>query len=197
MEDLIEMQHWPQNGQMINVQAYKQDGTLYRQWNGVKVIEVSPEVIVTFMYKTKVVEKSGQHWIVREPIIWFFPIDDWYNTTALIRKGGIYFYTNLASKPLFEDNTMKFIDYDLDIKSYPGLTTKLVDKTEYENHKDKYSYSKRLIRIIDQTALHIMTLINNEDGFFSTDVINQYVRELVATKQISIKIGNDLIGDLL
>ena len=46
--------------QIINVQAYKHDGTLYRQWNGVKVLEVSSFNVVLFMFKTKVAELSGQ-----------------------------------------------------------------------------------------------------------------------------------------
>lgn len=182
----------PQSGQIVNIQAYKQDGTLYRQWNGVKVLESSPEVVVALMYKTKVAEATGQKWIVREPIIWFFPTQEWFNTTALIRKSGTYFYTNMSSSPLFEDNTIKFIDYDLDIKAYPESAIKLVDKSEFEKHKVLFNYSDKLVEIINRTSAQVIKYIQLGDGYFSEDVIDQYVKELVDSKQLSIKTGNEI-----
>jgi protein associated with RNAse G/E len=47
--------------QIINVQAYKHDGTLYRQWNGLVVFDVQPKYITLIMPQTKVIEKNGQH----------------------------------------------------------------------------------------------------------------------------------------
>ena len=88
-------------GQIINIQAYKHNGKLYRQWNGARVIEVSPEQVVLFMYKTKVKESKKQKWTIREPMLWWFPLDELFNTTAIIRKSGTYFYTNIASPPIF------------------------------------------------------------------------------------------------
>lgn len=173
---------------IINVQAYKEDGTLYRQWNGVKIIESSPELIVLFMYKTKVEELTGQRWVIREPVLWFMPRDRFFNTTGLIRRSGTYFYTNIASPPIFEDNTIKFIDYDLDIKAYPGQKVKLVDVGEYEFHKEKFKYSPKLMAIIDQTCKDILKLIKMKEEFFDETVIDTYIKELVDNKDLSKKL---------
>ena len=180
-----------QNGQILNVQAYKQNGLLYRQWNGVKVIEVSPERWVLFMYKTKVTEKNGQKWIVREPMIWWMPKYSFYNTTGLIRQSGTFFYTNIASPPIYEDNTIKFIDYDLDIKFYPNTPIKVVDKMEYENHKIKYKYSVKLQNIIQKTVKNIINKIKLKEDFFDEDVIDRYIEELVDLNLISSKFMNN------
>ena len=175
------------NGQIVNVQAYKHDGTLYRQWNGVKVIEASPERWVLFMYKTKVSEKSGQRWIVREPIIWWMPRDNFTNTTGLIRPTGTYFYTNLASPPIYEEGTIKYIDYDLDIKAYPDFPIKVVDRGEYEKHKILYKYSEELQNIIERTLLQTIKRIKLKEEFFDEDVIDRYLEELADEKLISKK----------
>ncbi len=87
---------------IINVQAYKHDGTLYRQWNGVKVVEVSQYSIALLMYKTKVQERKGSRWVMREPLVWFFPLDGFFNTMCLIRHTGIYYYVNLSSPPFLK-----------------------------------------------------------------------------------------------
>lgn len=176
-----------QKHQITNVQAYKQDGTLYRQWNGVKVIEVTPEYLVLFMYKTKVLEDNGQRWVIREPVLWYMPREQFFNTTGIIRKSGTYFYTNLASPPFFEDDTIKYIDYDLDIKAYPEQKVKLVDKNEYEDHKDKYNYSKELVEIIDRTVKRVMKLISFGEECFDEDVVDTYIKELVENKDLPKK----------
>ena len=176
-----------ENGMIVNVQAYKHDGTLYRQWNGVKVIEASPEKWVLFMHKTKVSEKSGQKWIVREPIIWWMPREDFYNTTGLIRPTGTYYYTNLASPPYFEDNTIKYIDYDLDIKAYPGTATKVVDINEYNRHKEEFGYPIKLQNLLDRTVKAVKKQIANKEDIFDEDVIETYLTELMEEKLISQK----------
>lgn len=175
------------NGAIINIQAYKHDGTLYRQWNGVKVIESSPERYVLFMYKTKVSEKSGQKWVVREPIIWWMPKYLFSNTTGLIRPSGTHFYTNLASPPIFEDGTIKFIDYDLDIKAYPDTPIKVVDQNEYKRHSKEYNYSNKLMNIIKWTTENTIKKIKIKEGFFDEDVIDEYLEQLLEAKLISQK----------
>lgn len=174
--------------QVVNVQAYKANGTLYRQWNGCKVLEASRDLIVLLMYKTKVAELNGQRWSVREPIIWYMPKDAFYNTTGLIRKSGTYFYTNIASPPFYEEGTIKFIDYDLDIKAYPGQKTKVVDKNEFEANRIKMGYSPKLVKILEETVDTVSRLIAYQEGFFDEDVIDTYIKELVNNKDLAKKL---------
>ncbi len=186
-------QKTPTLGDIVNVQAYKHDGMLYRQWNGLKVIESSPDLVVLFACKTKVAEKRGQRWIIREPMLWFFSSNNFFNTNILLRKSGSFFYTNLSSPSWFEDQTIKYIDYDLDIKIYPNKTVKLVDQEEWKIHKDKYNYPQNLINKIEETTRELMIDINNKDGIFNYDVIDSYVDQLKNQKLIkkNIKINDD------
>ena len=179
------------SGQILNVQAYKHDGTLYRQWNGLKVLEVSNEAVVLLMFKTKVIEKSGQRWIVREPTLWWFPREGWYNTTGLIRASGTYFYTNLASPFLFEDNTIKYIDYDLDIKAYPGKPVKVVDRKEFERHSEQMGYGTKLIKIVEDELQAVLKLIKAGDYYFDDEVVDQWIEYLVDKKYLGAKFINE------
>ena len=175
------------NGQIVNVQAYKHDGTLYRQWNGAKVIEVSKERIVLFLYKTKVAEKSGQKWSVREPMLWWMSREEFRNTTGLIRSSGTHFYTNLASPAIYEDGVVKFIDYDLDIKAYPGMRTKVVDEKEFDQNKVNMNYPQEIIEEVLSTTNRVLEEIKSKEGFFDEDVIDEYIEELLELKLISQK----------
>ena len=178
-----------QKGKIVNIQVYKNNGLLYRQWNGVKVIDVSPHLWVFLMYKTKVSEKRGQKWVVREPYIWWMPTKQFYNTTGLIRSNGIYFYTNLASPPFFEDNTVKYIDYDLDIKAYPESAIKIVDKNEYNINKIKYNYSIKTQKIIEKTVTEVIKYIKEKKYFFNKKNVKKYIYNMFKEKLLPKKIN--------
>lgn len=174
-------------GQIINVQAYKHDGTLYRQWNGVKVIDITPDNITLFMYKTKVLDITNQKWVIKEPIIWWMPTKKFFNTTGLVRNVGTHYYTNLASPPIYEDGTLKYIDYDLDIKNYPGIKTKVVDKREFQEHSKLMNYPEKLINIIQSTKDEVLEQIKAKEGRFDSDKVVDTLEYLYKNKLISKK----------
>ena len=174
-----------QKHQIINIQAYKHNGKLYRQWNGAKVIENSKDLVVVLMNKTKVIEKEGQKWVLREPKVWFFPLAKFFNTMVLIRKKGIFYYTNVASSPIFEDNTIKFIDYDIDIKVYPQQKTRIVDQKEYEMNQKQFHYSQKLIRKIAKAIDEVLEIIRNKNDHFNHKIFNNHLSKLVKTKDLS------------
>lgn len=174
-------------GQIVNVQAYKHDGTLYRQWNGAKVIHVSPDIITLFMFKTKVLDKSKQKWVIKEPIIWWMPTHEFYNTTGLVRDTGTHYYTNLASPPIYEDKTIKYIDYDLDIKHYPGTKTKVVDKLEFQENSRVMNYSQKLKDTVIATQDRLLEMIKDEQKHFSPKTVSWILDYLFENKLISKK----------
>ena len=47
---------------------------------------------------------------------------------------GIYYYCNLSSPFVCDEEALKYIDYDLDIKVYPNGKYHLLDEDEYEQH---------------------------------------------------------------
>lgn len=166
-------------GLIINVQAYKHNGILYRQWNGVKVINNTIDGIILYMFKTKVKEKNKRSWSVSEPVIWKFWKNEFYNSTSLLRDIGPHYYVNLASPPVFENNTLKFIDYDLDIKKYPKTRIKIVDQKEFDNNKIKLNYSNKLILKIKKTTEIIFDKLKNKEGFFDKNKIKYFYKKIM------------------
>ena len=170
--------------QIINVQAYKHDGELYRQWNGALVFDDTKDCLVLILPQTKVIKNNGQHWRTKEPTLWYFPKhNQFYNATALIRKNGYYIYTNLASPFVFENNTLKFIDYDLDIKYYPGSSIQVVDVEEYKRHIIKYNYSKEVCNKIEDTKNKLLRMIHNKEFIYAKSFTKKYMKQLIEDRQ--------------
>lgn len=173
-------------GHFVDVQAFKYDGTLYRQWNGVKVFLDSHNFVCAILNKTKVIEKSGQKWSIKEPTLWFFSKTDFYNVTVLPRKDGLYYYINLASPFFHEDNAIKYIDFDFDIKIYPGKAFSIVDHLDFQKNKEKL-YSDDLVATIYKNLAKISKLVQEKDTIFDENYINSILKSLIDMNEISKK----------
>ncbi|WP_338822713.1 DUF402 domain-containing protein [Mycoplasmopsis felifaucium] len=168
-------QNLPLPGSIINVQAYKFNGMLYRQWNGVKVLRNTDKHFVLCMHKTKVSEKFKHNWIYKDYVLWFMPKQGMYNALILLKPVQNYIYVNIASPPIFEDNTLKFIDLDLDVKAYPHNGASIVDGDEFKSNAYLYEYSKDLKEMVWEAATEVMGKYSNDEYFFNNQVINYYI----------------------
>lgn len=172
-------------GQIINVQAYKHNGLLYRQWNGVKVLFNDNEKLVLIMWKVKVSEEEEKHWGYKEPVIWFFPKKNFYNVLILLKKTGHYTYVNIASTPFFEDETLKYVDYDFDIKQQPKKELKLVDREEFHKNFANLKYPEKLKMISYNEISRIFNMFNNYQEVFDPKYIEYFIKLAVKDKSFN------------
>ncbi|APJ38357.1 DUF402 domain-containing protein [Mycoplasmopsis pullorum] len=172
-------------GKMITVQAYKYNGQLYRQWNKAKVLYNNQNHIVLILFKTKVTESSGKGWVYREPVIWFFSKKNMFNGLILLKKNGHYTYINLASTPIFEDETLKFVDYDLDVKCYPHKDLKIVDRDEFFTNSKKFKYPQSLKNAVYKNLSVLTEMYNNYQYFFNDKIIEYYLKKAIEDKIIN------------
>ena len=150
-----------QIGERFIIHSYKHDGSIHRSWDEAILLENNSDYLVFGNDKTRVVESDGRTWRTKEPAIMFFYKHSWYNVIGQLKYDGIYYYCNLASPFVIEDKTIKYIDYDLDLRIFPKGDYKILDKLEYEYHKTKMGYSDDLDFVIN-TALE--DLINDYEN---------------------------------
>ena len=135
-------------GDLYQIQCYKHDGKIHRAWDEAVLLDVKKDYMVFGNNKTTVTESEGSTWKTKEPAVMYFFKDKWYNVIVQMKKNGIYYYCNIASPFIIEENTIKYIDYDLDLRIFPRGDFKILDKLEYEYHKKKMRYSKKLDIVI-------------------------------------------------
>lgn len=135
-------------GDVYQIQCYKHNGKIHRAWSEAVVLDIKKDYIVFGNNKTKVTEAEGNVWKTKEPAIMYFFKDRWYNVIAQIKKDGIYYYCNIASPFIIEENTIKYIDYDLDLRIFPNGEYKVLDRLEYQYHKKIMEYSDELDIVI-------------------------------------------------
>ncbi|MGM8363843.1 DUF402 domain-containing protein [Virgibacillus sp. W0181] len=161
-------------GSQIVIESYKHNGNRHRTWKENTVLHGSEEVIIGANDKTKVVESDGRIWNTREPSIFYFHSNYWFNVIGMLRDNDIYYYCNIGSPFLIENSVLKYIDYDLDIKIYPDMTYELVDEDEYEHHKVMMDYPQILDKILYTHIDYLLSWSRQRKGPFMPGFIDQW-----------------------
>ena len=160
--------NYPEVGQTVEIHSYKHNSKIHRIWQETTILDVSDEVVIGAKNKTLVMEADGRTWYTREPAVCYFYSQYWFNVLCMLRKDGVYFYCNLSSPFIYDQETIKYIDYDLDVKVFPDLSYKILDEDEfleaYKNsqiNKDDYDlvYSVR-DRLLDEIKNGTNKLMN-------------------------------------
>lgn len=174
----------PKEGEFVTIQSYKHDGKLHRTWRDTMVLKTSEHSMIGVNDHTLVTESDGRRWVTREPAIVYFHKKYWFNVIAMIREKGVSYYCNLASPFLLDDEALKYIDYDLDIKVFPDGEKRLLDVDEYEMHSQMMNYPNDIDFILKENVKILVDWINNGEGPFSEGYIDIWYNRY---KQLSHK----------
>ncbi|WP_412031603.1 DUF402 domain-containing protein [Metamycoplasma buccale] len=165
-------------GQLTSIQAFKYDGTLYRQYEGAKIIANLKDFVVLLLLKTKVMEKTIS-WVVTEPILFFFAKNHFYNASiTLNKKKDNYIYINLASPFYIDNGILKYIDFDIDIKSYLNQEFSVIDWSDFKNSIISYKYPLELIYRVYDELDYLYEQFKTKNGVFSKKMVDSFVKLL-------------------
>lgn len=161
----------------VKIMSFKHNGSIHRVWENAHVIEADDEKIVVCTKKTRVEEATKRVWYTKEPAILYFFYREWYNVIAMLRKDGVYYYTNISSPCVVDNGYIKYIDYDLDLKTFRNGKYKIMDQNEFYCHKYSMSYSSKLETIAMETLDHVIDLYQKNTFPFSDEIALQYYED--------------------
>ena len=163
-------------GDKLQIQCYKHNGKIHRAWDEAVLLDMKKDYVVFGNNRTKVTEAEGNVWKTNEPAIMYYFKDKWFNVIAQLKKDGIYYYCNIASPYIIEDNTIKYIDYDLDLRIFPSGEYKVLDQLEYKYHKKIMNYSEELDFVIKNALQELIDVYKNKDLVFNGDNNYEYYK---------------------
>ncbi len=166
-------------GDNVIIQSYKHNQSLHRIWKHETVIENNEDCIIVANKRTKVVESNGRFWYTKEPSVSFFFKNHWYNVIAILKKKRITFYCNLASPALIDDEAIKYIDYDLDLRVESDFTYRVVDIHEFKAHSKEMNYSDKITNILAKETLDLRSRIDQRLYPFNHDLIEKLYQNFI------------------
>lgn len=162
----------PAEGEIIQIHSYKHNGIIHRVWEETRVLKANKQIVIGGNDHTLVTESDGRTWITREPAICYFHTELWFNIISMIRTDGIYYYCNLGSPFVYDEEALKYIDYDLDVKVYPDMTYTILDEDEYEYNREHMGYPDVIDQILKQNIDKLIRWIRQRKGPFSPDFVD-------------------------
>ena len=174
-------------GDHLNIHSYKHDSKIHRSWDEATYLNEDEEYMIFGNYKTLVIESDGRTWHTKEPAIMFFSKKHWFNIIGQLKKTGIYYYCNIASPFIIEENTIKYIDYDLDLRVFPDVSFKVLDRGEYNYHKKIMNYSDDIDKILKQELTILINKVREKEYPFNKETIETYYKLYKTATTKSIK----------
>ncbi len=161
-------------GRKYVIHGYKHDGKIHRTWDEAILLEVHEDYLIFGNERTKVTESDGRTWRTKEPAVLYFFYKSWYNIIGQYKKNGIYYYCNIASPFIIEEGAIKYIDYDLDLRVFPGGSFKVLDRGEYKYHKALMHYSDSIDHILKSELTNLINLVRNKELSFEPGTVESY-----------------------
>lgn len=163
-----------QVGDRLKIECYKHNGFLDHTSDDGIVVEISDDYLIVANDYTKLTEHDGRSHYTREPAVLFFYKNSWFNIIGQLKKQGLFYYCNIATPYIIDDKTIKYIDYDLDLRVFPDGGFRILDRNEYKYHKKIMNYSLELDFIIHKELSKLIELKKAEKGPFSPGVVVKY-----------------------
>ncbi len=170
------------NNQPINLKVicYKHNGSFQRSCDQAILLDETKDFLVCANYKTKITERGGNSYYTKEPAILVFYKHNWFNIIAQLKSYGLFYYCNIASPFVIEKDTIKYIDYDLDLRVFPNGTYKVLDRNEYNFHKKIMKYPKPICDIVERELKKLIHKKELKEDIFNEDVVKKYLKKFEA-----------------
>ena len=81
---------------------------------------------------------------------------------------------NMPSPYIIDGKSIKYIDYDLDLRVFPDGSFKVLDRGEYKYHKSIMNYPEKVDIILKEELTNLINQVRNKEGIFSPGVVEEY-----------------------
>ncbi len=162
-----------EKGKKLQIHSYKHNGSIHRSWDEAVYLDENEEYMIFGNYRTLVTESDGRTWHTKEPAIIYFSKKNWFNIIGQIKPNGIYYYCNIASPFVIEEDTIKYIDYDLDLRVFADGSFKILDRGEYQYHKRIMNYSGDIDMILKRELNSLIDKVRKKEEPFNEEAIKK------------------------
>lgn len=161
-------------GDKFDIHCYKHNGQIYQSSADAIILDIKDEYIVCGNYMVDITEFEGHTYKTKELAIIYFYKHNWFNCIAQLKKHGLFYYCNIASPYVIDENVIKYIDYDLDLRVFPDMGYRILDHNEYNYHKKKMNYSSDIDKIVNKEMAKLIEMKKKKEGSFDKNDIKKY-----------------------
>jgi len=161
-------------GDKLTIHCYKHNGKLHRIWEEALVLDIQNDLLICGNNRVKITEADGRTHRTNEPAVIFLSAKRWFHITGQLKKTGLFYKCDIASPYLIDEDIIKYIDYDLDLRVFPDGGFRVLDKNEYNYHKRIMNYSEEIDMILKSELSSLIEMKRQDSGPFQKGVVQKY-----------------------
>lgn len=145
----------------ITVRVLKYDGTEHRHWEARLARHEDSLFVLAAEF-----EYDVQHQLLGDiqlgtRTVEYYWLDRWYNIFQFLKEDGQtrLFYCNVNMPPIFEGDTLSYIDLDIDILVQPDFSYQVLDLDEFEEHAEVFGYDDDTRRQAQKAVEELIAMI--------------------------------------
>lgn len=152
------------------VRSLKYDGREHRRWRARLVRREGTLVVLSGLFEDEVehalLGRISEGTISTE----YFWTDRWYSVFRFQEPSGAHrnFYCNVNAPPRLDEETLSFVDLDVDILVAPDFSYSVLDEDEFETHSARYDYPEELRARVRDAVTELIGLIERREFPFDT-----------------------------
>ena len=171
-------------GDKLQIHCYKHNGKLHQICDEAIVLDIDSEKIVVANDHAKLTEADGRSYHAKEPAILIFYKKNWFNVIGQLKEFGLFYYCNIATPYIIDNNIIKYIDYDLDLRVFPDGGFKILDYNEYNYHKELMKYPVEIQMIIKEELSNLINMKRLNKGPFAKGLMEKYYQIYQSLKKM-------------
>lgn len=152
-------------GRIIRVASLKFDGRLHRSWPARLARREGPLLVLEGVFETKV-----QHTLLGTIAAGtlsteYYWTDRWYSVFRFREPSGRLrnYYCNINRPVEFDNDTLSFVDLDIDVLVAPDFSYTVLDEDEFEAHAEQFGYDEALRERVRASLADLLGLIETRD----------------------------------
>lgn len=162
----------------VTGRALKHQGDVSKVFQNQTIVLDNDDVIVLYSDKgTRVDEvRKNSHWISHYAAYKVLPKNGLYNFIIVEKENGNEYYCNLASTPAITDNSVDYIDYDIDIVLSPDGDITVYDVEEFHERRVQHNYPDDLVAELLKEQTTVEKALHERSGFFDPEFYQTLVK---------------------
>ena len=149
------------NRPAITINARKFDGKIHRSWKA-KLIEQKGSLLIFVGEFSREVNHPDLGVVEKGTTSHeYYWLDRWYNAFRFHQPNGDFrnFYCNINMPPTFADQTLDYVDLDIDVLVDRDFRYRILDQEEFLKNSRKYNYPKPTIEKANGSLEQVIDLI--------------------------------------
>jgi len=151
------------------VKALKYDGSEHRNWRARLAAQEGELIVLDAAFAAEVQHDLLGQIAAGTISTEYYWLNRWYNIFRFSEPNGglLNYYCNVSLPPRLIDQTLSYVDLDIDILVQPNFSYQVLDTADFEANIERYGYTREVQSGVERATNELVELIEAQSFPFN------------------------------